>query len=373
MTATARVFSTGPWDWAPDMPKIRSDEEYLEWIREWCRANDYPMPASRHEDDPNMLPLWSLRDLEFMPPAKWFIRNIIEEKGMSVVFGPPGAGKTAVVCSMLWSWLAGAPYWLDPEFKIDSSVPLEERKVVYMLLEGRESVGARFRSWLSSQDLPAEDLDRVRDSFLVLPEAVALWKPNMELENPETWTKPLRKLMNVLAAEKPQIVVVDTLSRATPGMPENAAEQTSVLMDILTRFAQEYGATPIMLHHSTKAEKASIRGSSAIEGAVSSAILIDSTKGSDVRWIVPIKQRNTDLIQKIPFKFVPEGDAFYVARDVKPVKVDKWESVVGLNVAEAADELGIKPKTVYNKAREHGMYVERGILLKQEADEPEVL
>ena len=377
MTAKARVFEVTALDLAQAGQQFSSEEERLRFVREWCRANDYETPATLWPDEPDMLPVWSLRDLEHMPPAKWYIKNVLEEGGSSVVFGNPGSGKTAVVASMLWSWLAGLDYWLDPAYELDKVTPLEDRKVLYLLLEGREGIGTRFRAWNAKAGLSPTEQDRVLDNFIVMPQSISLWKPGMLLEDPTQWTLGLRRLMNVLNELRPQILVIDTQSRATPGMPENDASEASVLMDILTRFTKEYGASPILLHHSTKGNSKVMRGSSAFEGAVSSAVHIDKTEArdSDVRWIVPIKQRNTDLIDKIAFKFTPHLEAFYLEASELPKagrkpQDTKYLSVVGMHVNDAAVALGLTPKTVYNKVASSALVeLVDGKIAKIEADE----
>ena len=375
MTAKARVFEVTALDLAQMGQQFGSEEDRLRFVREWCRANDYETPATLYADEPDMLPVWNLRDLETMPKAKWYIKNVLEEGGSSVVFGNPGSGKTAVVASMLWSWLAGLDYWLDPIYELDKVTPLEDRKVLYLLLEGREGIGTRFRAWNDMANLSPTEKARVLDNFMVMPQSISLWKPKMELESPKEWTLGLRRLMNVLAELRPQILVIDTQSRATPGMPENDASEASVLMDILTRFTKEYGASPILLHHSTKGDKKVMRGSSAFEGAVSSAVLIDKSESSDVRWIVPMKQRNTDLVEKLAFKFTPHQEAFFIESSELPKagrkpQGEKYLTVLGMTVPDAAAVLGIQPNTVYNQVAKSSLVeISGGRIEKLEADE----
>jgi hypothetical protein len=355
-----------------------TDAEALAWLAEWKQANGFTSTPTMFGEDPDRLSVWNLNDLENMPPARWLIRNILEEKGMGIVYGDAGSGKTAVVLSMMWAWLAGKEFWLRPEFTIDSTVPVEERRVLYLLLEGREGIGPRFRSWLAAQKLGDATTQRVRDGFLVVPEAVALWKPNMVLDNFETWPASLRMLERTVASLEPQILVIDTLSRATPGMPENQAEQVSVLIDILTRFAQLYGATPILLHHQTKGDTGIIRGSSAIAGAVSSAVHISHNQRTGVRWLVPTKQRNTDLISKVPFMFIPQGEAFYVGDApvdaYEPAEVEDFPlPVVGLSVKQVIEATGWSQATVYRKMKRwgYGTRGKGGLIVRE--DEPEAL
>jgi len=375
MTAKARVFEVTALDLAQARQRFGSEEERLQFVREWCRANDYETPATLYADAPDMLPVWNLRDLETMPKAKWYIKNVLEEGGSSVVFGNPGSGKTAVVASMLWSWLAGLDYWLDPIYELDKVTPLEDRKVLYLLLEGREGIGTRFRAWNDMANLSPTEKARVLDNFMVMPQSISLWKPKMELESPKEWTLGLRRLMNVLAELRPQILVIDTQSRATPGMPENDASEASVLMDILTRFTKEYGASPILLHHSTKGDKKVMRGSSAFEGAVSSAVLIDKSESSDVRWIVPMKQRNTDLVEKLAFKFTPHQEAFFIEPSELPKAGrkpadDRYLGLLGMSPPEAAEALGVQVKTVWNQVRTSALVeLKNGKIAKIEADE----
>jgi len=111
---------------------------------------------------------------------------------------------------------------------------------------------------------------------------------------------------------------------------------------------------------------------------VSSALHISFNQNTKIRWLVPTKQRNTDLVTKVPFQFIPQGDAFFVSAESDAIEMEEKQDfpipVAGLTVAQAIEKLGWASATVYRRLKRFGYTTEGhgGPIIRLE-DDPEVL
>ena len=71
----------------------------------------------------------------------------------------------------------------------------------------------------------------------------------------------------VVREKTPDLLVLDSFRSMTPGMEENATDQTARALDPLRRLAHESGAAILLIHHANKAGK-DYRGASSIRDGV---------------------------------------------------------------------------------------------------------
>jgi hypothetical protein len=74
-------------------------------------------------------------------------------------------------------------------------------------------------------------------------------------------------LVEDLAHEGPDLLVLDSLRSMTPGLDENDTKQTAEALDPLRRLAHRTGATILLIHHANKAGR-DFRGASSIRDSV---------------------------------------------------------------------------------------------------------
>jgi hypothetical protein len=106
-------------------------------------------------------------------------------------------------------------------------------------------------------------------------------------------------LIYVVAQHQPTLLIVDTLSRATPGGDENAARDLGRAVEATDRIREACGTTVLLVHHSTK-DGGSMRGHSSLEGAADS-ILEARRDGQTVELRNP-KQKDAEPAE--PLKLV---------------------------------------------------------------------
>ena len=99
----------------------------------------------------------------------------------------------------------------------------------------------------------------------------------------------------------PQVIVVDTLARATPGNDENSSRDAGLVINALD-YLKEQGCSVIVVHHTGK-DGTSERGSSALRGAVDALYKVVKDKdkpGSDPQ-LTAEKVKDAEEFANIPF------------------------------------------------------------------------
>lgn len=374
MPATPRKLYFPPWLLDPKRPQIKSDAEAKAWEHKWKRENPEKWTEAHDvfEERDDIRGVWyTVSDLANLPPVQWLVDGLLVHREQNMYVGPTGSGKTAVVSSILWSWMTGQEYWLDPRFKINDDVPVEDRKVMYVLLEGVQGYWARAQAYLAHSGQSEFALD----NMLVSSDPVSFYKEGMTVDDPTSWSEGLKDLYRVMLTVNPQVLVVDTLSRATPGMQENSSD-VGLVVGAFQHLIEAFGCTVIIQHHTPKDGRSTGRGHSSIDGAMGLIVKVDDDKG--VRSLEASKYRyapeeNGKLCY---FSFQPYLEGFIIGggeapRKGRPDRSDDYEAVLGKTIDEAAIELGVSDKTIKNRfIYESGKVTGlRGIV----AEEPEEL
>jgi KaiC/GvpD/RAD55 family RecA-like ATPase len=253
-------------------------------------------------EDPNLPRVWDIRDLANRPQAVWLIDNLIEEKGLTVFFGPDKVGKTAVLSNFLWAWAGGHSSFLNDDFAMAG----EDRKVLYVLLEGQSNFYSRYDAWCHAYH-DGGDID----GFFVMDEGLSLFQKSMEWEDPSTWTPSALKLWNAVEALRPQILVIDTLSRATAGMDENSSSMAHVV-GMLDHMRDVFDLSTIIVHHTSLSDGDRPRGHSSLKGAASSYARIEGKPENTVLTLRTGPHRNSDVFKNIPFTREHERSSFVI-------------------------------------------------------------
>lgn len=276
-----------------------------------------------------MLPdVWKMEDLQFRPKPNWLINGMVEEKGLTIFFGPDKVGKTAMLSSFLWAWSGKKDWFLHEEFKM-SDPSDSERSVLYVLLEGQAAFYDRYDAWknvYNSGD-PIEN-------FYVIDEGLSLFDKNMRWDDVKTWTTSAAKLYNAISELKPSLLVVDTLSRATAGMDENSPQMAQVV-GFLDYLRDTEGTSTILVHHVALADGDRPRGHSSLKGAASSYVRIEGKPEDHVLFLKHGPHRNAESGTR-PYGFTrnTQDNAFVVTKEDATRKVLSKEYEVVQLVSE---------------------------------------
>lgn len=224
-------------------------------------------------------PLGKLGDVE---PPKFMVADTIEEKSLSAIIGPAGSGKSFVAIDLACA-LATKGRWLGK--------PCRQRKVGYLAGEGMVGVIDRFRAWGEAHDHSPDDYVFIADKL-----------PNI---NSFDWID-YNTLADTIKSNGIDVIVIDTWSRAIAGADENAAEDTSLIIEKLDRMRGRAECSVIVVHHTAK-ESSHARGSSVFNAALDTEILVKKVDDPDEeqhRQLISVsvtKQKNAEAWEQERF------------------------------------------------------------------------
>lgn len=182
-------------------------------------------------------------DLSKLPDTSWLIRGEIPEKGLTVLYGASGVGKSFIA--------------------LDYALRVAQRDtVIYMAGEGEAGYNARIQAWKYHHALGAGKL------FMCIG-AVSLLDEN-DASN---------FMMSVAeVAKNPKFIIVDTLARSLLGGDENSARDMGLFIDKCNMLQQYFSCAVMIVHHTNKGG-VSERGSGSLRGASDSMIRVSDDDG----------------------------------------------------------------------------------------------
>lgn len=208
------------------------------------------------------------------PEHEWLIKGLLTRGERSMVAGPSQSGKSFAVLDIALSVARGVDYrayakvgggpWAERAFKT------RHGGVIYQAGEGGRGIKKRLRAYRIHNNIPAnEELP-----FVLLPAP-------LDLHGSDEPTKLIIDEINHWSAtfDVPlELVVIDTLSAATPGANENASEDMSRVLARCERIAQATNAHVMIVHHMNAAGEKP-RGHSSIFANLDNAMVVRKVDG----------------------------------------------------------------------------------------------
>jgi len=203
-----------------------------------------------------------------LPPATWLVKNVLPARGLAVIYGASGSGKSFLAMDLGIAIAEGAD-WFGHR--------VDQRPVAYLHLEGQTGVINRLRAWQTAKKrtIP-EEFRTIVDTFVL------------------TNDRDLADLGTALKELTPGMCIfVDTLNRATPFSDENAAKDMGRIIDCCAKLSRYTGGLVTLVHHTGKDLEKGLRGHSSLHGALDACIevrrddlarswrLIKSKEGND--------------------------------------------------------------------------------------------
>lgn len=200
-------------------------------------------------------------------PVRWVIPQMVPADMVTGIYGAPGSGKSYVALTLALE-LARGGYWNG------LGIP-NPAHVLYIAGERPSDVRDRLDGWQ-------------RHHGCELPPGFFVWDYDYPYLTTKGIWKPLADFMNRLGCK---VIIIDTFARLTLGVDENASKDIGLVMENLEKLAQATdGGAVIFVHHSGKDTERGMRGSSAILGAVSSAVAVTGDSYGYVK--VAVKKSN---------------------------------------------------------------------------------
>lgn len=204
------------------------------------------------------------------PAQSWRVLRVIPARGLVVIWGASGSGKTFAALDMAGAIVQGL-LWAGRRTKPGA--------VAYIAAEGH--MRDRIDAYLHHNALDPDDLAKLR----VLDSAVDLLDPTADIQSLLASLRVLALQVGGLAA-----VIVDTLNRVMPGGDENASQDMGLVIAAAKLIEREFGCAVVFIHHSGKDESKGSRGHSSLKAATDAEISVK--REGDVRTVTAEKVRD---------------------------------------------------------------------------------
>lgn len=240
---------------------------------------------------------------------------------LAMVYGPGGSGKSFVMLDMALCVAAGIP-WHGKD--------VNQGKILFIAGEGASGLPSRIESWCAGNSIRLDDINHMVDII----------DGPVDIFNSGVASQDLIDLCGMVRTDKYLMVIFDTYNRCTPGLEENSAKDTSMVLRNLT-LVQNAGATVVLIHHTPK-DGSSPRGSAALEWATDHGIKVEK-KGSNV-VVTNARQKDHESGEKIYLSLVSEpthGSAYLVDSDETSYRDDGSDTTHG--VAGIPEEFAFNP------------------------------
>lgn len=314
---------------------------------------DAPFADEVDEVDPNVLnsqqfgvpviaPFGYWRD---MPAPEYIIDGLIENGGLSCIIGPPGVGKSSVALDMACHIATGKSWQGRRTLKT---------KVLYMPGEGLSGAVQRIWAWEEAHKI------EVGNNLLLSNSIIKLGASN------EAW----QEVGNFIIRQGIGFIIFDTFARMALSVEENSATEVGKAVE---RFDQirRHANTGVMIVHHTGKHSESARGSSALNGALDSELLVrngnwDTSQVEDANGRLPgkpieldtTKQKNAEqLSDVIPMLMVnwESRNAPIITGPGGAVDPMQGEVVLARPVPEVVVETAIRILTLVQRYPEQGL------------------
>lgn len=277
----------------------------------------------------------SLDDLQHLPAPRWLVKDLFEVNSLVMLAGPPGSYKSFLALDWMLCMATGRSWHGRP------CVP---SRVLYVLGEGKASLLKRIQMWAQYYKPTQEEKQRLVQNFRVTFEV-----PQMAM----------RAMVDTLLKEledesfAPEVIVLDTFARSFVGLDENSQKDTGLWIESADRLRQ-LGYSVLFVHHTAKNTEFGLkyRGSTAIMGAMDTAMTLERDYSTSTVCLKVIKQKDHDEGDPLYFKRVivmphgGEGEGSIVleptakpekAKDVAPAGVDAHITALMADVTFESD------------------------------------
>lgn len=201
-----------------------------------------------------------------VPPQSYVVKGMIAEGDVGSIFGAPGAGKSLM-----------APF------------------IGYRVALGESAFGMRTKPGTVFY-CAAEDATGLRQRITALRnrqgDAPTLQVVSGISDLHSEDSPDLDQLSIAVEAERPNLIVIDTLAMAFPGLEENDAASMGRVVAVGRQLA-EHGAAVIFIHHGTKADGSTPRGHSLFNGALDFSVQVEKGEDGIVRGKLRKNRRGT--------------------------------------------------------------------------------
>ncbi|AUM72930.1 AAA family ATPase [Paracoccus jeotgali] len=275
---------------------------------------DQPDAPAAKAKKPARLTFLTPAECDAAPARSYLIKGLIAEGDVGCIFGAPGAGKSLLAPALAYAVAQGREAF---------GMRCKAGGVFYVAAEDPHGMRGRVKALrLAHYDAPDFHLVEGVSNLLAV-------------ESPD-----LAALVAAVKERLPKLIVIDTLAMAFPGLEENSAEAMGRVVAVARKLTQ-WGAAVVLIHHDTKAEGATPRGHSLLNGALDVALHVKRDDSGVIRGKLT-KNRNGTCDRDIAFRIAVEdggkdedGDAITLPR-CEELDASSAPQAVKLTAAERA-------------------------------------
>jgi len=264
----------------------RSDQrKRLIDIINYARAKHAVDPVQEEVDDP--LKVYTFD--EFMHQkfeVDWVVDNLVHKKGIVMLAGPPGVGKSTLALRIMQRMATGENFL---RWKVE-----QPRKIIFFSMEmPREELG----SFL--QTMKMEDNDLMRENFLIIPIGMPLKLSNIKVKE---------AILKKMEEHEPDGVIFDSFGTAMSDDMTSDKNVLELFSFIRTYINGQYGAFAWFIHHPRKAQVGNkkpntlddLYGNQYIGAQITSGLLLWKGAGQNVLEVSCLKMRMAEEFK--PFR-----------------------------------------------------------------------
>jgi AAA domain len=213
----------------------------------------------------------------------WLVSGWLSRRDRSVLAGDSKAGKSFLALELALCVAFGRDLF---------GLPTKRGGVVYQVGEGLLGFKKRLRAWRAyygvdfTRQIPFRLLQKSIDIYRDFDMVDALIEEI--LAHAATFDAPL------------QLVVIDTLAKASIGADENAVKDMGIVFANVERINQRCGCHVMLVHHLTKG--GAVRGSTSVYAGVDQVLLLTRDEQTMIRTLTLDKQKDDDEGVKITFE-----------------------------------------------------------------------
>lgn len=204
------------------------------------------------------------RDLDAPGPEyDYLIKGLLTRRERSLLVGPSGSGKSFVAADLAFNVATGTPFL---------GKRVRQGLVCYQAGEGSLGLKKRLRAIRKERGIPTDK----NVPFVLMTSAVDLYANDADtiafIKETRAWAEVYKREAKVGL----ELIVIDTLSAATPGANENASEDMSKILARCALIAKHCECHVMLVHH-LNAAGSKPRGHSSLFANIENAIEVAMT------------------------------------------------------------------------------------------------
>lgn len=260
------------------------------------RASAAERPAAKGPDRapdaiprirPRVVQLLTVAELGAIPAVEWLVADVLPTGSDAMLYGHPGSFKSLLAVDLSCAIATGRPW---------HGKTVQAAPVVYIAGEGRHGLAARFASYQDRHEVAA-------DGVYIVPEALSL----LDGANAPALLTALTQVLPEDAAERPMLLIVDTVRKCTPGGEENESGMVSEALVFIDRLRRDYPLLTALLLHHPGVGGTRPRGSSAWEADIDTLLKAEREGKALEARLVCEKQRDSEPFEPLVFDVVAHG------------------------------------------------------------------